>query len=53
MFAPPDPVLNEVLGDAPSHQIPLARLLELLPADIRIAPTLGTAKTLLLSETDS
>jgi len=50
-FTTPDLVGNGILGDVPSHQISLVRVLEMLPADVRIALNPGTVPTLVIPET--
>ena len=49
-FSTPDLVPNGVLGDVPSHQVSLVRVLELLPADVRVALNPGTPPTLVIPE---
>lgn len=51
VFSSPDLVPNGVLGDVPSHQVPLVRVLEMLPDDVRIALNPGTPPTLVLPDT--
>jgi len=51
VFSSPDLVPNGVLGDVPSHQLPFARVLELLPDDVRVALNPGTPPTLVLPDT--
>lgn len=51
VFSSPDLVPHGVLGDVAAHQIPLVRVLELLPSDVRIALNPGTAPTLVLPVT--
>lgn len=51
VFTSPDLVPHGILGDVPAHQIPLVRVLELLPSDVRIALNPGTAPTLVLPVT--
>ena len=53
VFSTPDLVPNGVLGDVPSHQVPLVRVLEMLPDDVRIAVNPGTPPTLVLPDAGS